>query len=217
VGLSSRGRARLGLAATGLLLLAVPAPARAQGWCDLPDDVNCNAPEYGNGHCTGCQTQNFYCAFYTGCTSDLQGCPGGSIETNRDFSTCPAGQSDKSCYRFASRMIESCSSCLFPWVGSYCQYSNDDTCNGHGTVSYGGVCTCDPDYLAPNCCPQGWTGPGGCATDIDECLIDGGPCLNGGTCANTPPGSYTCECVGPYTGANCEISDRIFLDGFETP
>jgi EGF domain-containing protein len=50
---------------------------------------------------------------------------------------------------------------------------------------------------------------------IDECLIDDSPCLNGGTCTNTD-GSYTCQCVTPYIGANCETSDRVFMDGFET-
>src|SRR5687767_7076935 len=57
VGLSSRGRALLGLVATGLLLLAVPAPARAQASCDLQPDYNCNAPEYADGHCQQCSSR----------------------------------------------------------------------------------------------------------------------------------------------------------------
>ena len=40
--------------------------------------------------------------------------------------------------------------------------------------------------------------------DVDEC-ITGTPCLNGGTCDNTPAGSFTCNCTGTgYTGATCE-------------
>jgi hypothetical protein len=210
-------RALFGVAVTAVLVLAAPAAASAQD-CSLPQDVNCNAPEYGNGRCTGCQTQNFYCAFYTGCTSNGLGCPGGSTEDGRDFSTCPPGQSDKHCYRYESRMIESCSTCLPGWGGTYCQYSSAFTCNGHGYVSdYNtGACMCDAGYGGPNCCPAGWTGPGGCSDDIDECVMDPSPCLNGGGCTNTP-GSYTCQCVPPYDGANCEISDRIFMDGFDTP
>ena len=56
-------RALFGVAMTALLLLAAPTPASAQ-YCTLPQDANCNAPEYGNGHCTGCHTVTRVCFFY---------------------------------------------------------------------------------------------------------------------------------------------------------
>ena len=38
--------------------------------------------------------------------------------------------------------------------------------------------------------------------DIDECKDD--PCENGGTCVNSPPGSYTCNCAEGYKGGHCQ-------------
>ena len=40
--------------------------------------------------------------------------------------------------------------------------------------------------------------------DIDECAT-GTPCNNGGTCTNTPAGSFTCDCTGTgYEGDTCQ-------------
>ena len=40
--------------------------------------------------------------------------------------------------------------------------------------------------------------------DIDECAT-GTPCINGGTCTNTPAGSFTCDCTGTgYEGDTCQ-------------
>ena len=38
--------------------------------------------------------------------------------------------------------------------------------------------------------------------DIDECEVN--PCENGGTCVNSPPGSYTCNCAEGYKGDHCQ-------------
>ncbi|MET0386576.1 MAG: Kazal-type serine protease inhibitor domain-containing protein [Polyangiales bacterium] len=40
-----------------------------------------------------------------------------------------------------------------------------------------------------------------CELDVDECSTD--PCLNGGTCENTP-GSFTCDCAEGFDGPRCE-------------
>jgi len=37
--------------------------------------------------------------------------------------------------------------------------------------------------------------------DIDDCSSN--PCQNGGSCTDAVNG-YTCSCVVPYTGTNCE-------------
>jgi len=37
---------------------------------------------------------------------------------------------------------------------------------------------------------------------IDECTND--PCENGGSCVNSSPGSYTCNCAEGYKGDHCQ-------------
>ena len=41
-------------------------------------------------------------------------------------------------------------------------------------------------------------------TVMDMCAT-GTPCNNGGTCSNTPAGSFTCDCTGTgYEGDTCQ-------------
>ncbi|XP_053403600.1 neurogenic locus protein delta-like [Mercenaria mercenaria] len=51
-------------------------------------------------------------------------------------------------------------------------------------------CNYNPEHLAVQC------------IDIDECLSS--PCLNGGSCENGNM-SYSCQCLGKWSGTNCEI------------
>ena len=39
-------------------------------------------------------------------------------------------------------------------------------------------------------------------TGTDECKDN--PCKNGGSCVNSPPGSYSCNCTKGYKGKTCE-------------
>jgi hypothetical protein len=41
----------------------------------------------------------------------------------------------------------------------------------------------------------------------DPCVVDGNPCLNGGTCQRIGTYGYACLCVVPYYGSVCEILD----------
>lgn len=51
-------------------------------------------------------------------------------------------------------------------------------------------------------CNEGWGGLF-CNQDLNFCT-NHKPCLNGGTCFNTGPGSYTCSCPAGFIGDKCE-------------
>ncbi|XP_032240806.2 uncharacterized protein LOC116619775 [Nematostella vectensis] len=57
----------------------------------------------------------------------------------------------------------------------------------------GFLCHCKPGYQGKSCTEA-----------IDYCATAGYPCVNGATCTNKP-WHYTCECVQPYMGSNCEV------------
>jgi len=63
-----------------------------------------------------------------------------------------------------------------------------------------------PNTIAP--CPAGFEGPD-CTDNIDDCAPN--PCLNGGSCTDGIA-DYTCSCVGPWLGKDCELSDCSALD-----
>ncbi|WP_437775098.1 hypothetical protein [Sorangium sp. So ce1097] len=44
-----------------------------------------------------------------------------------------------------------------------------------------------------------------CLQDMGDLCASTNPCQNGGTCAYAGPNSYTCSCLSPWTGTNCEI------------
>ena len=47
--------------------------------------------------------------------------------------------------------------CSPGYAGARCQFSNSVTCFGNGTVSNTGTCTCNPNFVLPNCkCRQGY-------------------------------------------------------------
>lgn len=46
-------------------------------------------------------------------------------------------------------------------------------------------------------------------SDRNECDLDR-PCLNGGSCTNTP-GSYVCKCLQGFHGINCEFGKYKYI------
>ena len=40
------------------------------------------------------------------------------------------------------------------------------------------------------------------------------PCNNGGVCQAGAAGSYVCNCVGGYSGRNCEVSKSLVFSNY---
>ncbi|XP_065579031.1 neurogenic locus protein delta-like [Artemia franciscana] len=116
--------------------------------------------------------------------------------------------------------------CLPGWTGEYCTeaiclpgcHSEHGSCNDPNEclckLGWQGK-LCDQCIRYPGClhgtCQQPWQcqcneGWGGlfCNQDLNYCT-NHKPCKNGGECANTGQGSYTCKCAEGYTGTDCEI------------
>ncbi|KAF7668932.1 hypothetical protein LDENG_00269360 [Lucifuga dentata] len=95
----------------------------------------------------------------------------------------------------------------------------------HGSCTVPGECKCHYGWQGPMC-DQCVTFPGcvyGGCTEPWQCVCDvnwGGllcdkdlnycgthqPCKNGGTCTNTEPNEYQCECQEGFRGRNCDIA-----------
>ena len=53
-------------------------------------------------------------------------------------------------------------------------------------------------------------------SDINECADDAdNDCSAQGTCVNSPPGSYSCNCDPGYTGRLCDTGQFIFTQSLE--
>ncbi|MEZ4334205.1 MAG: hypothetical protein R3F35_20835 [Myxococcota bacterium] len=122
-------------------------------------------------------------------------------------------------------------SCAFQ--STACQYSDAITCNGRGTVSDTGQCTCDSGYDGSTCqyssavtcngngnvtatgqcnCFAGFVGAdcARCAPDLYGATCTqrcpggiGNACSGHGTCDDGLAGSGTCSCLPGFTGPDC--------------
>ncbi|KAK6998227.1 delta-like protein D [Biomphalaria glabrata] len=82
--------------------------------------------------------------------------------------------------------------CKLGWQGTYCK-----ECIPYPGCQRG---SCERPWQCN--CQEGWGGLF-CNQDLNFCTHHK-PCRNNGICTNTGQGSYTCNCVGSYTGDNCE-------------
>uniref|UniRef100_A0A1A8UJQ1 Delta-like protein n=1 Tax=Nothobranchius furzeri TaxID=105023 RepID=A0A1A8UJQ1_NOTFU len=89
--------------------------------------------------------------------------------------------------------------CYYGWAGALC-----DECATFPGCVYGSCtepwqCVCDVNW-------------GGllCDKDLNYCGTHQ-PCKNGGTCTNTEPNEYQCDCQEGFRGRNCDIVEHACL------
>ncbi|XP_015225793.1 PREDICTED: protein jagged-1b-like isoform X2 [Cyprinodon variegatus] len=122
--------------------------------------------------------------------------------------------------------------CMEGWTGPECKEAvcRQGCHQNHGFCTVPGECKCHYGWKGP-LCDQCVTFPGcvyGSCTEPWQCVCDvnwGGllcdkdlnycgthqPCKNGGTCTNTEPNEYKCDCQEGFKGRNCDIVEHACL------
>jgi len=106
-------------------------------------------------------------------------CPGGPDNVCSQRGTCSQGiNGNGTC------------SCNAGFAGPMCEYSDQVTCNGHGTANFAGQCSCALGWAAPTCstCAAGYAGPN--CIPIGEQSCPPGRYSNHGQCVDASPGHY---------------------------
>ncbi|XP_068440883.1 protein jagged-1b [Clinocottus analis] len=122
--------------------------------------------------------------------------------------------------------------CMEGWTGPECKEAvcRQGCHQAHGSCTAPAECKCHYGWKGP-LCDQCVTFPGcvyGSCGEPWQCVCDvnwGGllcdkdlnycgthqPCKNGGTCTNTEPNEYHCECREGFRGRNCDIVEHACL------
>ncbi|KAF8373790.1 hypothetical protein PRIPAC_80219 [Pristionchus pacificus] len=154
---------------------------------------------------------NYTCACSAGyqgerCMEDVDECANAAAASEvlcENFGTCVNTLGSYHC------------NCIYGTYGFNCSENPDDCALSKSTidgVEYPNECiardknaNCTDGFGTYYCeCTQYWTGPH-CLTDVDECSFAPQPCVNFGTCVNTP-GYYDCLCINGTEGHDCQIN-----------
>nr|XP_057935237.1 protein jagged-1 isoform X1 [Doryrhamphus excisus] len=122
--------------------------------------------------------------------------------------------------------------CMEGWTGLECKEAvcKQGCHQAHGSCTVPGECKCHYGWTG-TLCDQCVTFPGcvyGSCSEPWQCVCDvnwGGllcdkdlnycgthqPCKNGGTCTNTEPNEYQCECQEGFKGRNCDIVEHACM------
>ena len=111
---------------------------------------------------------------------------------------------------------DDCNSCVHPFLGDDCQFSDALTCNDHGAVDAAGSCACHHGWGGEHCdaCAPGFKGAA-CQFSDSETCFGHGTVDELGTCDcrrgfSTPH----CErCIEGFVGDECAFSDEITCHG----
>ncbi|MEQ2183779.1 hypothetical protein GOODEAATRI_001440 [Goodea atripinnis] len=114
---------------------------------------------------------------------------------------CPAGYTGLNC----EKKVDKCTSlqCANGFSGLRCEI-NIDECSrnpcANGSTCVDRIndytCICPPEYMGRRC-----------DRPVNRCSSL--RCLNGGTCTYVPTGKPTCICSAPYSGSQCQNSDKL--------
>ncbi|MFT7625932.1 MAG: hypothetical protein ACI9WU_005124, partial [Myxococcota bacterium] len=192
-----------------------------QNGCEITtdtDNANCGAcgipcaPDNATASCTAgsCEIADCNPGFFgTTCAP----CPGETAPCS-DNGVCADGVTGAgTCACDTGAEGDACAVCVAGYFGPGC-----DACpgSGDGTVcSEHGTCADLVDGTGECTCETGWSGDD-CATDVDECLADAGPCDANAVCTNSD-GAFECVCNDGWTGdgATCADVDECVDGSFE--
>ncbi|CAF4268093.1 unnamed protein product [Rotaria socialis] len=192
-----------GLCIDGLGEFICSCPEGYEGrFCEIPIDPCYHNPCENQGTCirTGYHNDKFRCVCPTNYSGRLcqiyikDYCASSPCLSNATCENSPHG------YRCYCPSDDQCDKAKIKNLSCSTLFNNTNQCV-YGTCQ-DGKCSCFP----------GWKGDF-CADDIDECKMN--PCVNQGTCYNTP-GSYLCLCPPGMTNKNChniQCSESTCLNG----
>ncbi|CAF2076587.1 unnamed protein product [Rotaria magnacalcarata] len=192
-----------GLCIDGLGEFICSCPEGYEGrFCEIPIDPCYHNPCENQGACirTGYHNDKFRCVCpinYSGrlCQIYIKDyCASSPCLSNATCENSPHG------YRCYCPSDDQCDKAKIKNLTCSTLFNNTNQCV-YGICQHG-KCSCFP----------GWKGDF-CSDDIDECKMN--PCVNQGTCYNTP-GSYLCLCPPGMTNKNChniQCSESTCLNG----
>jgi hypothetical protein len=125
---------------------------------------------------------------------------------------------DCQCFNNTKWSGKDCNTCLPNWLGNDCQYSDELTCNNHGTVDDAGACACHHGWMAGgkcDSCAVGFKGKLCQFSNLETCNDHGivdehGKCA----CSGNWGGARCSSCISDeFKGSDCQFSNNLTCHG----